>query len=128
MFVAPFDFRSHLTWLRIGIALVWLVFGLLFKALDVMPRHREIVGRVIGIRFARAVVLLVALGEICLGLWMLVGRWLWICVLVQTVALVAMNALEIWRARDLLLAPRAMLVANAVLLALGWYLALQSPA
>src|SRR5262249_26907598 len=40
--MAPFDVRSHLTWMRVGIASVWLLFGLFFKALDGVPRHRQI--------------------------------------------------------------------------------------
>lgn len=37
----------------------------------------------------------------------------------QTLAIVSMNALDWWRARDLLLAPREMLCANAWVAALG---------
>jgi hypothetical protein len=119
-----FDFGSHVTWMRIGIALVWLVFGLLFKALDAVPRHRRIVARVVGEARAGAVLWTVALAEIGLGLWMLAGRLLVVCVALQTAMIVAMNTLEIRRARDLLLSPWGMVAANAVFLALGWYVAL----
>lgn len=46
--IAPLDLSSSTTWLRLGIAGVWLVFGLLFKALGAVPRHRAIVARVVG--------------------------------------------------------------------------------
>ncbi len=108
-------------WMRLGIALVWLVFGLLFKALDAVPRHRQIVARVVGTRYARTVTTLVAMGETVLGLWMLYGRYLAVCVAIQTVALIVMNGLELRYARDLLLAPFAMICANIILLAMGWY-------
>ncbi len=122
MFV--FVWSSPLTWVRVGIALVWLVFGVVFKALDLVPRHRQIVGRVLGECWAKPVILLVAAGETFLGVWMLAGVYLWLCALVQTCALVAMNALEIRHARELLLAPRAMIAANVVLVTLGWIVAL----
>jgi hypothetical protein len=122
--MAPLDFHSHLTWLRLSIACVWLVFGLLFKALDVVPRHRQIVARVVGERVSRCLTLAVAAGETLLGLWMLYGRFLPWCLAIQTAVIVAMNALEICYARDLLLSPIGMVCANAVLLGLGWYVAL----
>jgi len=124
MAMARFDPQSHLTWLRIGIALVWLLFGLLFKALNVVPRHRRIVGRVVGDRAAGPVTSLVAAAEIALAMWMLAGRFLPLCVAVQTLLIAAMNTLELRYARDLLLSPVAMVCANVVFLALGWYVAL----
>jgi hypothetical protein len=58
---------------------------------------------------------------------MIVGRFLPLCVAIQTAALVSMNALELRRARDLLLSPVGMVGANVVLLSLGWYVALATP-
>jgi len=126
-FIAPFDVHSHLTWLRLGIASVWLLFGLLFKALDAVPRHRTIVARVVGEERAALFLWMVALGEIGLGLWMLAGTFLVACVAIQTVFLATMNALELRHARDLLLSPIGMVSANVVFLSLGWYVALATP-
>src|SRR5205823_1112388 len=70
--------------------------------------------------------LLIALGECSLGLWMLSGLWLQACAAIQTAAIVTMNALEIRYARELLLSPPAMLMANTVLLSVAWYVALGS--
>jgi hypothetical protein len=122
--VAPFDFGSHLTWLRLGVASVWIVFGLVFKALDAVPRHRQIVARVVGEGRAGLVLWLVAFGEIGLGAWMIAGRFLPLCMGIQTAALVSMNTLELRHARDLLLSPLGMVGANVVLLSIGWYVAL----
>jgi hypothetical protein len=113
--------------LRVAIALVWLTFGLLFKALDLLPRHRRIVARVVGARQAGKVLWLVASAEVGIGIWVLVGRYLVLCMAVQTLLLASMNVLELRHARDLLLSPRGMLCANAVLLTLGWYAALHGP-
>jgi hypothetical protein len=120
---APLDLHSHVTWIRLGIALVWIVFGLVFKALGALPRHRQIVARVVGEPRAQAVTTLVAVGEIALGAWMIYGRWLVLCVGIQTVAIISMNALELRSARDLLLSPVGMVCANAIFLGLGWYVA-----
>ncbi len=117
---------NALTFLRIGIALVWLVFGLLFKALGFLPRHKQIVTRVVGARYANTVLWLVALAEIGLGVWMLVGLQLRWCMAAQTALIVAMNTMELRKARDLLLSPVGMVCANAVFLAVGWYVALAS--
>lgn len=119
-----FDFHSAITWLRVGIALVWLVFGLLFKALDFLPRHNRIVARVVGERWAKGVTLFVAIGETALGVWMLSGHALALCVALQTAAIAFMNALELRYARDLLVSPVGMVCANTVLLSLAWYVAL----
>lgn len=120
----PLDLHSLAGWLRIGVACVWLVFGLVFKAFDVVPRHRQIVARVMGEKLSRPLILFVAAGETGIGLWMLSGHYLPLCVGLQTAAIVAMNTLEIRYARDLLLAPVAMVCANCALLGAGWYAAL----
>src|SRR5262249_14262069 len=91
---AAFDLRSSFTWLRLGIASVWLVFGLVFKALGAVPRHRAIVARVVGDDRAGLVLGLVAFGEIGLSAWILAGRCLPACMAIQTLAIGAMNALE----------------------------------
>ena len=124
--IAPFDLRSHLTWLRLGLALVWFLFGLIFKALDALPRHRQIVVRVVGSARASAVLWAVALAEIGLGSWLLVGRALPLCLTLQTLLIASMNVCELRYARDLLLTPVGMVCANLIFLSLGWYVALAS--
>lgn len=114
--------------LRVVIAGVWLTFGLAFKVAGLVPRHRQIVAAVVGESVAGPVTLCVGLGEAGLGLWVLGGRRPRACAAVQTLAVVAMNAVELAVARDLLLAPMAMLGANAVLLGAAWYVALRAPA
>lgn len=118
------ELHSHVTWIRLGIGLVWLVFGIGFKALNLVPRHRRMIARVVGEERARLVTALVVLGECVLGLWMISGQYLVPCVSLQTLAIVSMNILEMRRARDLLWSPVFMVCANVVFLGLGWYVAL----
>lgn len=113
-----------MTLLRYAIAAVWLVFGLGFKVFNLMPRHRRIVARVLGERFAAPITICVGLGEAGIGVWMASGRELVACVALQTLAIVSMNTLELIKARDLLLSAPFMLVANVVLLTAGWFVAL----
>ncbi|RMH18543.1 MAG: hypothetical protein D6696_12820 [Acidobacteria bacterium] len=112
--------------IRLGAAAVWLVFGLGFKVLGGVPRHRTIVAAVVGEGAAGPVTVLVGLAETAIALWILSGLWPRACAAVQTVALASMNALELLRARDLLLAPLPMVLANAAFLGLVWYAALHS--
>lgn len=113
--------------LRAGTALVWLAFGLLAKVLDGVPRHRAIVARVVGVEWAATLTLLVGVFEVLLAVWILsrrLPRW---CAAAQTALLLSMNTLELWKARDLLLSPTAMILANAVFLSLAWLIALSTP-
>ena len=109
--------------LRVLIGGVWIFHGLYSKLLDGIPRHREIVGRVLGDDLAGWLTPVIGLAEILLGIWMLTARWPRACALVQTAALVAMNVLEIVFAREILLSPVGMVVANLFLIGSAWWLA-----
>ena len=99
-------------WLVLGIrilaAVVWFVFGTIFKVGGAVPRHREIVAEVLGGEIAPSITVLIGLAETALGLWFLIGFLPRICAVFQTVAIVSMNALELIYARSLLLAPAPM--------------------
>lgn len=109
--------------LRIATALVWLLFGIGFKVLGLVPRHRRIVASVLGDAIAGPATVIIGVAEAGLGVWILSGAHPLLCAGTQTVAIVSMNALELARARDLLLAPLAMVCANTAFLAVGWYCA-----
>jgi len=112
--------------LTFAIAAVWIVFGMWFKVLGIVPRHRLIVAAILGDSAAGPVTVLVGIAEIGMALWVLSGLYPRACAAVQTLAIVAMNALEIRLARNLLLAPMLMLCANAIFLVVIWYCALKS--
>ena len=109
--------------IRILTAAVWFTFGMVFKVFDVIPRHRQIVAAVLGSEMAAPATILVGLAEVTLGLWFLAGFRARTCALLQTIAIIVMNALELTYARSLLLAPVPMVMANAAFLSLVWYAA-----
>jgi len=112
---------------RMLAAAVWIAFGLLFKVMGLVPRHRAIVAAVLGEGLAGPVTLAVGLGETALGLWILSGIRPRTCVAVQAAAIASMNGLELALAVDLLLAPLPMVVGNALFLGAGWWAASQAP-
>ena len=107
--------------LRILIGSVWVFHGLYSKLLDGIPRHREIVARVLGEDLAGPATVAIGVSEILLGCWAFSHRMPRTCAMAQTMAIVTMNALEISRAPDLLISAPGMVVLNLCFLTLGWY-------
>ncbi|MEO7918163.1 MAG: DoxX-like family protein [Thermoanaerobaculia bacterium] len=108
---------------RYGIASIWLFHGVYGKLLGGIPRHQQIVARVVGASLAGAATRTIGLAEIVIALWFLTGkkpRW---CAAAQTMMLAGMNAFELTHANDLLLAPVWMVGANACIAALAWWVA-----
>lgn len=89
--------------LRYGIAAVWLLNGLVCKALHLVPRHEAIVARILGPAYAGPLTLLIGLAEIGMALWVLSGRYLQLSVALQIALVLTMNVLEFLLAPDLLL-------------------------
>jgi hypothetical protein len=118
--------RRAVAALRLGTAAVWLVFGLVFKVLDVVPRHRLIVASVLGAGVAGPLTIAIGAAETVMGLWILSRIRPLLCAATQTIAIVSMNTLELVLAKDLLLAPIPMVCANTLFLAAGWYCALDA--
>jgi hypothetical protein len=112
---------------QIVIGAVWVFHGLYSKILNGIPRHRLIVGKILGVAQAPAATRAIGAMEFLLGLWAFSG-WqpIW-CASIQTVAIVAMNALEILLARELLISALGMLVLNCGFLSLVWWWATFAP-
>lgn len=110
--------------LTLLIGSVWVFHGLYSKLLNGIPRHRAIVGQVLGAEWALPGTMTVGVLEVLLGFWAW-SRWRRRdCAAVQTLAIFVMNALEITRARDLLISAPGMLILNAVFLTTVWLWAL----
>ena len=65
---------------------------------------------------------MIGAGEILLGLWVLSGRRSRACAVLQTLALAAMNTLEIIFAKELLISAPGMVALNLMLLGSAWWL------
>lgn len=89
--------------LRYFFATVWLVNGLLCKVLDLVPRHGQIVGRILGENHASLLTVCIGLAEIGMAIWIVSGikaRW---NALTQIGIVLTMNLLEFFLVPDLLL-------------------------
>lgn len=103
---------------------VWGFHGLYSKLLDGIPRHRLIVGRILGESLAGPATVAIGLLEVGLGLWAFTGRKRIACATVQTLAIASMNTLEILLADDLLISAFGMVALNAAFLGVVWFWAL----
>jgi uncharacterized membrane protein YkgB len=92
--------HSILTYL---IAAVWLINGLICKVLDLVPRHREIVARILGDTYARELTVVIGVLEILMAIWILLGIRSRFCAVTQIVVVLTMNVIEFFLAPDLLL-------------------------
>jgi len=94
-------------WLHYFIATVWITNGLFCKVLSLVPRHQEIVARILGNEHARLLTLLIGVAEIGMAAWTLSGTRKRLNVVTQILVIAAMNSLEFFLAPDLLLWGRA---------------------
>jgi hypothetical protein len=85
------------------IASVWIANGLFCKVLNLVPRHQEIVTRILGNEHARLLTFLIGLSEIAMAIWVLTGIWKRVNAIVQIFLIASMNTLEFILAPDLLL-------------------------
>lgn len=112
---------------QIVIGFVWVFHGLYSKILNGIPRHRLIVAKILGASNAGITTKAIGLLEVLLGLWAFTGWQPAGCALVQTVAIVVMNTLEIFLAGELLISAVGMVILNLGFLTLVWHWALHTP-
>jgi len=106
---------------------VWVFHGLYSKIFNGIPRHRLIVGKILGAANAGIATKAIGLLELLLGLWAFTGWQPVGCAVVQTAAIVAMNSLEIFLARELLISAIGMVILNLGFLSLLWHWAIFAP-
>jgi hypothetical protein len=94
-----FFYRS-LTYL---IACVWLVNGLYCKILNFVPRHEEIVGRILSLDYARPLTIAIGFSEILMTIWILSKYQTKINAITQIIVIATMNIIEFFLVQDLLL-------------------------
>ena len=89
--------------LNLLIAAVWIANGLFCKLLNLVPRHREIVARILGNAHATLLTRLIGMAEIAMAVWIISGYWARQNALTQVLIIATMNVLEFILAPDLLL-------------------------
>ena len=112
---------------QIVIGSVWIFHGLYSKILNGIPRHRLIVGKILGAANAGIATKTIGLLEVLVGLWAFTGWQPVGCAVMQTAAIVAMNTLEILLAGQLLISAVGMVILNLGFLSLVWHWALFTP-
>ncbi len=85
------------------IATVWLVNGLFCKILNFVPRHQEIVGRILGNDYAPILTKAIGLSEILMAIWIVSRIKTKFNALTQIGIIATMNILEFLLVPDLLL-------------------------
>lgn len=113
--------RGIIVWLNYLIALVWIVNGLFCKVLNLVPRHQEIVERILNIENARTLTLLIGFAEIGMAIWILSNFWPRLNAITQILITATMNILEFFLAPDLLLWGKMNIVFAFLFILLIWY-------
>ena len=89
--------------LTYAIAGVWLVNGLVCKWLNLVPRHQEIVGVILGEQHAGLLTKLIGFGEVMLAFWVLSKIYQRTNTIVQIALVMVMNILETLLVPEMLL-------------------------
>jgi hypothetical protein len=85
------------------ISAVWVINGLFCKVLNLVPRHQEIVARILGVSYSQALTKSIGLLEILMAIWILSGIRPKLNVVTQMAVIASMNIIEFLLAPDLLL-------------------------
>ncbi|WP_309640836.1 DoxX-like family protein [Flavobacterium sp.] len=85
------------------IATVWIANGLFCKVLNLVPRHEQIVARILGNDYSKPLTMLIGFSEIMMAIWILSGYKTKLNAVTQIVIIATMNTLEFFVAPHLLL-------------------------
>jgi hypothetical protein len=103
------------------IATVWLVNGLYCKLLNGVPRHQEIVGRILGFQYSALLTKWIGVSEVLMALWVVSGYWRRQNAIIQIGLVLVMNILEFALVPDLLLWGRLNLVFAVLFAVVIWW-------
>lgn len=85
------------------IATVWLANGLFCKVLNLVPRHEQIVARILGYDYSRTLTVLIGVSEVVMAIWILTKFKPKFNAIAQMTVVATMNILEFILVPDLLL-------------------------
>lgn len=88
--------------LTLSIAFVWFVNGFLCKILNLVPRHQEIVDRIINEEYSREITFTIGILEVFMVIWILSNYKSKLNAIIQIVIILSMNIIEFFTVSDLL--------------------------
>lgn len=89
--------------LNLAIASVWLINGLFCKILNLVPRHQQIVARILGEEHSFILTKTIGAFEVLMAVWVISRIQSRLCTIVQILLVAIMNIIEFILAPDLLL-------------------------
>jgi len=89
--------------LNITIAIIWFINGLVCKVLNIVPRHEQIVGAILGSTHARMFTIAIGFSEIVMAIWVLTKFKSRLNAIAQIIIVALMNLLEFILVPELLL-------------------------
>ncbi|MEO5967959.1 MAG: DoxX-like family protein [Ferruginibacter sp.] len=98
------------------IAAIWIANGLLCKVLNLVPRHEQIVARILGTDYSKQLTIAIGLSEIFMGIWILSNFKSRLSAIAQIIIIATMNTLEFILVPDLLLWGKANSVFAVILI------------
>lgn len=103
--------------------MVWLVNGLFCKILDYVPRHQEIVQKILMLDRPSAAFITLLIGglEILMSIWILSGIKSRLNAIIQIVIIASMNLLEFTLAPELLLWDRINIIFAFIFILIIYY-------
>ena len=85
------------------IATVWIANGFFCKVLNLVPRHEQIVAKILGNDYSKSLTILIGISEIIMAIWILSGYKTKLNAIVQIAVVATMNTIEFILVPDLLL-------------------------
>ena len=85
------------------IVTVWIANGLICKILNLVPRHQQIVARILGNEHSRLLTIAIGCSEILMAIWILSKMKTRLNAIAQIVIVATMNTLEFILVPDMLL-------------------------
>ena len=89
--------------IRFLIALVWVINGIYAKFFGMVPRHEEIVAKILQTQNANIIILIIGILEVMMAIWIFSGRFSKVNAIFQSFIILLMNILEFSLAPELLL-------------------------
>lgn len=105
----------------IFICLVWVANGLLCKVLNLVPRHQEIVSKILGEQNAWLFTKVIGVSEILMAVWILSRIKSRFCAIFQMAIVGMMNIIEFILVPDLLLFGRMNIVLASIFILLIYF-------